>query len=470
MPTSTNDIYVDLGLLAERDWGSVIPTIFSLGATDANDISIVTEFDTYSSSSGTNNINIEAGLDPIFNGFEEDTEINFVVGSGIQSAAILDNIDVECIVGSGISVDLLNLIDTLEFGSISYSNQDDIKVKYSVPSRTRYDDKDIVVEYKVYIGHVNYKNDIVVDVLLADTKDYWCNTSVFSTSRKVDYYDVDVELGSGRIYILNSDLFSTSEAISLGVGFDIFDTGYNLYSYNLDIDMASGTVGQINACSFSTALGLKSVECDIRTRSLFIMDFFLDVEEFTDATDTIWVDLVDYVRTIDTSRSYFLVSGLRVPVTFSGIPYGYRMLYNPLDDFYSEGTLVYTAHVTNDLDDVIEQNYYLLFGYDISYTSLVDWGYNREVAVWSEASTLSYCVNTETDAYYFITSDLWSRDLGATIYPIEGVNLGNIMYPQDKVFYYGQTYKITISGVRDFDGNEMAKQTYTFTIEDPTSI
>ena len=130
--------------------------------------------------------------------------------------------------------------------------------------------------------------------------------------------------------------------------------------------------------------------------------------------------------------------------------------------------MTYTTHAQNITGDIIENTYSLLYGYDLDFTSLVDWSYNKTIAIWATASNLAHCVNKEADAFYFKTKDLWARDLGISITPVGCVDLGATLNTVGKHFYYGGTYTITISGVKDFQGNEMEKQEYIFTIEDPT--
>lgn len=466
MLAGSTSIYVDLALLSEKNWYLTIPTIFRVenGILKASDV--IAELDIGTSNSGINDVQVEAGLDPVFNNVVDYTETLF---ESKNIGLLLEDVNVEYTTVSGLSNSSANdIVDAVRFID-SRAASDNVKVAYSIASTTLHNNTNVGVEYRIYIGHVNYRNDIVVDITLADTRDFWCNTCVFSTTREVDYYNTDIELGSGRVYILNSDLYTTAGAIGSGIRHDIFSTKFCTKYYVTDIDMAHGNMGQISTDMFSTASGVTTIGSDIRLHSIYIRDFFLDVEEFTTASASAWVDLVDYVHTIDTDRTYFLVDDIRVPVVFSDIENGKRMYYDPPNDFYKKGSIVYTAHLTNDMNDVVERKYYLLFGYDVSVPSLIDWGVKEDVVVWTKAGTLSYCVNTETASYYFVTADLWARNLGATIYPVGYVDLGATLYPQNKVFYYGQTYKITISGVRDFYGNKMCTQTYTFTIEDPTS-
>ena len=72
------------------------------------------------------------------------------------------------------------------------------------------------------------------------------------------------------------------------------------------------------------------------------------------------------------------------------------------------------------------------------------------------------------EAVYFETRDLRSYDLGASILPVDSVDLGATIYPQNTFFFYGRTYTINVSGIMDFGGNELDPVVFSITIENPT--
>lgn len=182
------------------------------------------------------------------------------------------------------------------------------------------------------------------------------------------------------------------------------------------------------------------------------------------------VDALDYTYTIDTtsSGSYFLHNGEQVSTTFSGISNGQRMSYTPAS-VVSSGTFTITAHVKNSNNDIKEEAYYLLYGYNVKFDQVVEWGPAKQVDVLIQATNLAFCPNTEGEGSYFKTIDLESRSLGAIVRVIEPFDLNSTIYPQSTAFFYGKTYTVTVSGVKDFSSNEMDPYTFTFTIEDPTS-
>ena len=200
--------------------------------------------------------------------------------------------------------------------------------------------------------------------------------------------------------------------------------------------------------------------------TILIDNFSIDAEEWLPVVDLVsfYVDVVDHDNNITTSGTYFLHDGQIVSTSHSGIVDGYRCYYNPTD-VYSSGTITITIHAENDVVETKEENYYLLYGYNVEFNELVDWGHKSTVVVVADAKNLAFCPNTESEAFYFETADLTSYDLGATIKAVESVDLNATIYPQNTFFFYGRSYTITISGIKDFYGNEMQEFSFDFTIK-----
>lgn len=465
---ASNNIYVDLVAYSNKDWETIIPTVFTLGTTISGYKSVLNNVRVGSTSSGVFNINTEAFLDPTFVWIGNDIDNEFILVSGTSSDTNYIENEVRLVSSGTLNIDSINIIDTIHFGPLSFLLLDDTQVIYSSPLSNQFFDYDINNEFRIYLGSVQYTNDVVVDLEIAGTKDFPFIAEVFSTALKINNLETDIEIESGRLVKINSDLFSCVSGVSDTVNSDTWSTAPQTSYYFTDVGVASGTLTPFLVDINSTAMTSGTISCDIRTWSLELSDFFLKLEEFTTTSATAWVDITDELYNIDLSNTYFLVNGQQVGVTFSGIQNGYRMFYDPPDDFYSRGSLVYTTHAQNIMGDIIENTYSLLYGYDIDFTSLVDWGYNKTIAIWATASNLAHCLNTEADAFYFRTKDLWAKNLGVSINPVGYFDLGATLNTVGKHFYYGGTYTITISGVKDFQGNEMETQKYTFTIEDPT--
>ena len=107
----------------------------------------------------------------------------------------------------------------------------------------------------------------------------------------------------------------------------------------------------------------------------------------------------------------------------------------------------------------------MLYGYNVKFNELIDWGPKREVVTTVDAKNEAFCPNTESKAFYFETADLESRDLNATINAVGYMSLGATIFPQNTFFFYGRTYTIKISGIQDFAGNKMSDFNFSFIIE-----
>lgn len=208
--------------------------------------------------------------------------------------------------------------------------------------------------------------------------------------------------------------------------------------------------------------------------SILIDNFSMEVEEWTPVAvlGSFSVDAVDHVNTIISGSSYFIHNGVQVTTTFSGITDGYRMFYTP-SDVSSSGVISLVAHVQNNVPETLEQTFYLLYGYNAIFEDQVDWGLNTKVSIRVQASNSVRCPNTVAEGFYFVTesftSSMASSNLGASIQAIEFIDLGAKIYPRQVAFFYGETYTITVSGVKDFAGNVMDPYAFNFTIEDPNN-
>lgn len=202
--------------------------------------------------------------------------------------------------------------------------------------------------------------------------------------------------------------------------------------------------------------------------TIVIDNFSVGVEEWVPVStfSAFSVDVVDTTYGINVFGTYFLHDGVAVSTAFSGIPDGYRCYYSPVS-VYASGTITLELRAANLNSDTLSEYYHLLYGYHCSFDEVVDWGTGQLVVTSVEVANNVVCPNTEGFATYFQTADYYHKNLGAYIKPIEAANLGATIYPQNTFFFYGRTYTVTVSGVKDYQGNEMVPYTFSFTIENP---
>lgn len=443
---------------------SITPTIFTLESGTTHYSRVYVDATLATTVSGVDELGVDMTLDTL--------ESDLITFSG---SLILNDLSIS------------STSNEVEFTESNHSPDDwDLYLEFEIdPYRDYYNvtdinyssaraDKDVYLdslnELHLYINYLYNIDTTEVDLLIAKDKYFYMNSSMWSTlSGVAGTLSLDVTTESGRITLIPTDYYC-SDRIIRSMNFDCYSTVSGLMPFDIDLATASGTIFPLDTDIYSTASGVgAAVQCDVRVWSLGLRSFFLDVEDYTTASATAWVDIYDPNYNITTSGCYFKVDGVQKAVTFSGAGNSYRMYYNPDDDFYTDGITVYTAHVENSMGDVLEKNYSLLYGYNLDYNEVVDWGPNRTVSIWTTATNKAFCPNTATDAFYFITRDYEFRSLNSIIKPVAPVDIGAALYPQNTFFFYGRTYRVTISGVKDFSGNVLEPFVYEFTIENPNN-
>ena len=198
--------------------------------------------------------------------------------------------------------------------------------------------------------------------------------------------------------------------------------------------------------------------------TILIDNFSVGVTEWLQVADlnALSVDVIDHTYNISVSGTYFIHNGQIVSTSHSGISDGYKCYYYPST---ISGEVNLTIHAENDNSETKEEDYYLLYGYNVKFDELIDWGPKSTVVITADVKNKAFCPNVVGEASYFETADLRSYDLGASIQAVESVDLNAIIYPQNTIFFYGRTYTVKISGVKDFAGNEMQAFSFNFTIE-----
>lgn len=201
--------------------------------------------------------------------------------------------------------------------------------------------------------------------------------------------------------------------------------------------------------------------------SIIIHNFSLTYNAWLPITDlaVLSVDVIDPVYSISVSGTKFYYNDQLVSGTFNDITNGYKISYT--QGTVSSGVDI-LVHAENSNGEQLDKTYNLLFGYRVEYDEPINWGAHKQVDVYMKAKNTVLCPNEETEAFYFKTSDYYTTNFTAKVYPVAPKDLGATLKTQSTFFYYGQTYQITVDGIKDFNGNAMEPYTFTFTIEDPT--
>lgn len=471
MPSDLFDVYIDLVLLDSNEVVNLIPTSVHPGAliSGTNPYDAATIVIHGASISGIEEFEVEASLGPsgAFPGMFDDGAIN--TETFFSTAATLPTVFDLASEYTTSSVDDAYIVTAMSFLTsfvLTWFIDIDVGLYYS---NYIVGLNDTATKFKIYRGKVRTADDLAVDLFLHNDRKFTVNFDLYSVLQgTINLFAADVEAESGRIAQVLSDVYCVSTIVS-GINTDLFCTSQNnVVRLDVDLEATAGrTDTLITDCFSSEPVSSTAINCDIRVWSLEASGFFLEVGEHTSVLDTAWVDIVDTLKGVSTSGTYFKVDGVPVSVTFSGITNGYRMFYNPPDDFATDGTLIYTAHIRNLAGDEKDVNYYLLRGYSLTHNDVIDWGPGKKVDIWMTATNSGFCPETSTDGFYFVTRELRQSAIGATINAIGYVGLDASIYPQSNSFFYGSTYTVTISGVKDLAGNEMDPFIHTFTIEDP---
>lgn len=290
-----------------------------------------------------------------------------------------------------------------------------------------------------------------------------------------DGYDYEVMISGGGVDVNYLDVYASGLTVS-GVDFDVYCALTDMVYTPVEAQTISGSIGRQYYEVYSAASTHGYLSMDIDLYSLKITNFSLDIGEHTEATGSIYVDVLDDVCPVSTSGTYFLVDGVRVSVTLSGITDGYRMYYDPADDFGSlEGTTTFTAHAENECGQSLEQDYYLTFGYIVEYDNHpslsqgIDYGFNSKVAVRVTAENNASCPQVGSLAWDFESKEQYNNDLGATIvgrfYDLDTGDISASIRPQSLTYFYGREFEVVVNA-KDFAGNEMEPLVLNYRIED----
>jgi hypothetical protein len=321
------------------------------------------------------------------------------------------------------------------------------------------------------LGSVNALNDITFAGYVFKFKPYDLSYYIHvSTGDPVtsDAYNFESENVNGA---LDAILFNSICGVS--------GTQYGVYfepSCGLELEpwiyfVSEAIDGRVRWNCFNQICGLERIGTgfgfDIDLFSLKILDLSLGIGDFSYADGTVCVDVVDDVYGVATSGTYFIVDGVVASGIFTSITDGYRMCYDPTDNFASlVGATELRVHATNNNGQVIEKAFYLTSGYIVEYDSQSDYG--DVVTVKLTAEDFASCPALGGSAYWFQVSPRYTSDLGASIdvLPQEHTDLPATLTPDTQlVYFYSKIFRVELK-VKDYAGNEMPPYVFEFRIED----
>lgn len=165
---------------------------------------------------------------------------------------------------------------------------------------------------------------------------------------------------------------------------------------------------------------------------------------------------------INPSSTHYVFNDTVVPTVVSGLGAGYyTVATTPLS---ISGSVDLTLHVANYFNEIVDKEYSFLFGYHILYSDPnKDWGAGNEILISAFATNTAVCPNSERMTTYFTTKEYEYYDLTSNITPIGWADLGADIKPQTMQYFYGHTYTITVSGIKDHSGNQLPMFSWYFT-------
>jgi len=314
----------------------------------------------------------------------------------------------------------------------------------------------------------------IVDITFAGWVDFSFGTDIYSTLSGLNlYYTTDITTISGGMQIQNTDICSTA-LINSGIDIDLFCSLLDYTAVVFDVDLGLGRIGYELLDIFSSAENSEGIKCDVELLSLKITNFSLGEGQYTEAYNSITVDVLDDVCPISVSGTYFKINDVQVSGTLIPITDGYRLLYDPVDDFESlNGPTTFTVHVENECGKIIEQHFNLTFGYIVGYENSesvgIDYGFDNKVVVRVTAEDMASCPRLSSVAYVLESAELRNRDLGVSItgvfYADDYRNMSASIYPQSTAYFYGKEFRVVVHA-KDFAGNNMTPFEIVYRIED----
>jgi len=392
---------------------------------------------------------------------------------------------------------------TLTFGDSTVSGFNAVALQF-ISSEERLEDVDLRVNYLNFSGDYDYWGNPIASTsgtkTTLHTYSTFSNTISGSQSSIIDItfsgwvpwnaeFDVFSVLDNRRDGTPYNFLFeSTTRSGGLtGTQMDLYSTYLDTRNFNTevksadlfisplqsDVQLNTGMVNKFDFDLWACVVTSGTLVADVQLFPMYFDNFSLDIGEYMPASGTICVDLHDELYNVVTSGTYFMVDDVPVSGTLTPISDGYRICYNPVDDFESLlGPTKFTARGENDNGDVITRDFYVTFGYVVEYDNDkvggINYGYGNKIGVRVAASNLMNCPIDDADGFWFVSKDFANADLSAFIVgkPIatETIDLGASIYPWTTTYFYDKIFRMELT-VKDFAGNEMDPFVLVFKVE-----
>ena len=419
----------------------------------------------------------------LFNEFDTDIvslyETAYYSVSGTQSKVVNATVGVNMYGYNRTPVDVEASLSVLS-SLICWSNYTNYCGDHSVidgtPIATRSGVFDITSEYGyLFDGFVSGTNWVPIDVFFAAWIPTTIDCDLYSVIEGYKFgYETEITVSGGGKLPHYLDVISCDKSIDF-LSNDIICALTDFYVVNTELSTISGTISHNTSEVFSCSEKNSHLTTDIDLYSIKITNFSIDVGEHELASGVIFVDLLDDVCPIDESKSYLLIDDTEVYVTFSGITDGYRMFYDPLDDFRSiQGPTTFTVHAENEWGDYLDAYFYLTYGYIVEYNNIendpysIDFDFDKKVAVRVTAENNASCPQSSTLAWDFSSRGKHNSDLQASIigrfHSLETEELSAEIYPNSSAYFYGKTMRIVVEA-KDFAGNKMEPFVLVYKIE-----
>jgi hypothetical protein len=307
-----------------------------------------------------------------------------------------------------------------------------------------------------------------VDLTFAGWVMHEVSTDIYSVIQQLSDFGIEVTVASGVFQAVGCDVQTSFDNLK-NYAFDLMCASGTLLNLDTVLTVVSGSVDHFGYEAYACDEIRSTVDFDVDLLSLYIHNFSLNVDEYMYADQVLSVDVIDDVHNVVTSGTYFMVDGVQVPVTYSGIDDGYRVFFDAADDYASlEGPTTITVRAENDNGDAYTRDYYVTFGYIVEYINKkIDFGLNKKIGVRMTAEDNASCPVFSTDGYWFETLQADSNDLTASIFavPEDSADLTASLIPHTTAYTYGKVFRVVLT-CKDFAGNEMEPFIFEYKIED----